>query len=187
MKEFAKKGYDKASTDDIVNNANVSKGLLFHYFKNKKQLYLTLCEHAMEIVKRELHDVIDKSQKDLFVIMDQTQYLKLKIHEIDPSIYPFLTCAYKEQSKVVAKHAMQIFTQEMQQSMGFLNDIEMYKFKEGIDKEMIINMLVWIGEGYLNSYIQENDLTEAMIDKYMEDYNRYLQALKENFYREEYL
>lgn len=39
MKEFAQKGYDKASTNEMVKEAGISKGLLFHYFQNKKQLY----------------------------------------------------------------------------------------------------------------------------------------------------
>ncbi len=32
------KGYCKANTDIIVNNAGISKGLLFHYFGTKKKL-----------------------------------------------------------------------------------------------------------------------------------------------------
>ena len=37
--EFADKGYKKASTNTIVREAGVSKGLLFHYYKSKKDLY----------------------------------------------------------------------------------------------------------------------------------------------------
>ena len=32
LKVFAMNGYQKASTDDIVKEAGISKGLLFHYF-----------------------------------------------------------------------------------------------------------------------------------------------------------
>ena len=32
LKLFAINGYKHASTDDIVNEAGISKGLLFHYF-----------------------------------------------------------------------------------------------------------------------------------------------------------
>ena len=36
---FAKNGYKKASTDEIVKAASISKGLLFHYFGSKQGLY----------------------------------------------------------------------------------------------------------------------------------------------------
>ena len=35
LKVFALNGYRHASTDDIVREAAISKGLLFHYFENK--------------------------------------------------------------------------------------------------------------------------------------------------------
>ena len=40
LKVFALNGYQKASTDDIVKEAEISKGLLFHYFGSKAGLYI---------------------------------------------------------------------------------------------------------------------------------------------------
>ena len=39
LKVFALNGYRHASTDDIVREAAISKGLLFHYFENKLGVY----------------------------------------------------------------------------------------------------------------------------------------------------
>ena len=39
IEEFSKYPFNKASTNNIVKNAEISKGLLFHYFGNKKELY----------------------------------------------------------------------------------------------------------------------------------------------------
>lgn len=47
MKEFVKSGYDKASTNKIVKEANISKGSLFNYFHSKKELYLYLIEYGV--------------------------------------------------------------------------------------------------------------------------------------------
>ena len=38
LKEFAKNGYDKASTNDIVKEAEISKGSLFNYFNSKNEI-----------------------------------------------------------------------------------------------------------------------------------------------------
>lgn len=40
MNEFIKEGFNGASTNTIVKNAEISKGALFNYFENKENLYL---------------------------------------------------------------------------------------------------------------------------------------------------
>ena len=42
MEVFGKNEYKRASTDLIAAKAGISKGLLFYYFRNKKELYLSL-------------------------------------------------------------------------------------------------------------------------------------------------
>ena len=53
---FAKYEYKKASTDLIASKAGVSKGLLFYYFHNKKDLYLTVYEYVRKIVTEGVAD-----------------------------------------------------------------------------------------------------------------------------------
>ena len=50
VETFGKNDYKNASTETIARRAGISKGLLFFYFKNKKELYLYLMEHLMEKV-----------------------------------------------------------------------------------------------------------------------------------------
>lgn len=44
IKEFGTKSYDNASINNICNDNNISKGLIYHNFKNKNQLYLRCVE-----------------------------------------------------------------------------------------------------------------------------------------------
>ncbi|SHK34392.1 transcriptional regulator, TetR family [Anaerobranca californiensis DSM 14826] len=39
LKEFGFHGYKNAKTDNIVQEAGISKGLLFHYFGTKKKFF----------------------------------------------------------------------------------------------------------------------------------------------------
>ncbi len=39
--EFGTKSYENASLNNICNNNNISKGLIYHYFKNKDELFLS--------------------------------------------------------------------------------------------------------------------------------------------------
>src|SRR5665811_373431 len=54
IEEFSLYPYEKASTNNIVKNAGISKGLLFHYFGNKKDL----CEYTTSFVVQKLFDEI---------------------------------------------------------------------------------------------------------------------------------
>ena len=45
FKVFVKKGYSKTTMDDIVDVSGLSKGALYHYYKSKKDLFLSLIDH----------------------------------------------------------------------------------------------------------------------------------------------
>lgn len=48
MVVFTRHGYDKARMDDIAQEAGLSKGSLYWYFKSKKDLFLALFDASME-------------------------------------------------------------------------------------------------------------------------------------------
>ncbi len=45
---FGTRSYDEISIDDIARAANVSKGLLYHYFGSKRAFYVAVIRHATE-------------------------------------------------------------------------------------------------------------------------------------------
>ena len=55
MEVFGKNEYKRASTDDIAARAGISKGLLFHYFGSKKELYFYLYRHVERMVAEDVY------------------------------------------------------------------------------------------------------------------------------------
>ena len=52
-KAFSDRSYDDVSIDDLAREAKISKGLLYHYFPTKRDLYVAgLREIAEELVQR---------------------------------------------------------------------------------------------------------------------------------------
>ncbi len=52
-KAFSDRSYDEVSIDDLAREAKISKGLLYHYFPTKRDLYVAgLHEIAEELVER---------------------------------------------------------------------------------------------------------------------------------------
>lgn len=64
MEEFVRNGYHKASTDTITSRAGISKGILFHYFKNKKGLFLYLTGHARDMLEQKTRLETESLQED---------------------------------------------------------------------------------------------------------------------------
>ena len=62
LKVFALNGFSHASTDEIVAEASVSKGLLFHYFYSKAGLYSFLIEYCARFALVELNSELRRKE-----------------------------------------------------------------------------------------------------------------------------
>lgn len=75
-KAFSDRSYDDVSIDDLAREAKISKGLLYHYFPTKRDLYVAgLREIADELVERvttQPHDAapIDRVRNGLEAYLD---------------------------------------------------------------------------------------------------------------------
>lgn len=98
--EFFRNGYEKASTNEIVNKANISKGSLFKYFKSKKELYLFMHEHVMTIIDR-IYDEMDWNETDLFRRLRLLGSIKLNLTKF-PHAFDFLFASVQEEADEVA-------------------------------------------------------------------------------------
>jgi AcrR family transcriptional regulator len=59
---FSKNGYDRTRMDDIAEAANVSKGTLYLYFKNKEELFFAISERNIRELKEQLSTLLTKSE-----------------------------------------------------------------------------------------------------------------------------
>ena len=54
------KGLDHLNMDEVAERAEVSKGSLYHYFKNKTDLVLGICNKATNMLSGQISDVLTK-------------------------------------------------------------------------------------------------------------------------------
>lgn len=95
-KVFALNGYKNASTNEIIKLAGISKGLLFHYFKTKQNLYIYLYTTAVETIKEMVYDHIDITEPDYLQRITKIAVYKLTLSGIYPEMFNFLSKAYFE-------------------------------------------------------------------------------------------
>ncbi|MBX3272664.1 MAG: TetR/AcrR family transcriptional regulator [Sandaracinaceae bacterium] len=55
LRLFAERAYDEVSIDDIASAANISKGLLYHYYGGKRAFYVACVAHAAEALVERTH------------------------------------------------------------------------------------------------------------------------------------
>ena len=96
LKVFAKHGYRHATTDDIVKEAGISKGLLFHYFTNKVGVYVCLMDYSVRFLLLELSRTVKTDTKNYFELLKQMESGKLAVLKNYPYMQAFLDKAFEE-------------------------------------------------------------------------------------------
>ena len=81
---FFTKGFNEATMADVAEKAELSKGTLYLYFKNKEALYLGINLRAMEALKRKFEETLREHDKA------SSKVLALGLAYIDYAIeYPY--------------------------------------------------------------------------------------------------
>lgn len=183
LKEFAVNDYEKASTNKIVQEAQISKGSLYNYFHNKKGLYFYLIDYSAETVEK-IYDVLDLTETDLFVRLEKIGIAKLKVQQRFPQVFDFLFAMAQEESKEVAganQEKINLIYKEGLEKM--YENIDYSKFKEELDVQKAIDILNWTLFGYGNQALEVIDSIEDVEESYLREWEDYSIILKKAFYK----
>lgn len=97
LKLFAENGYRRASTDEMVREAGISKGLLFHYFGSKLGLYEFVYDYSVKFLIMELSSALNSQETDFYVLRGQIERAKTSVMKNFPYVQLFLCKASKEE------------------------------------------------------------------------------------------
>ncbi len=187
LKEFAQKGYEKASTNEIVKEARISKGLLFHYFKTKKDLFLFLYDFCIEILLNEFFRKIDVMEKDILIRLRQMTLLKFDLIRKHPEMFDFLMVAYGEDSDDIKKELDERNKGHIATGFKMLfAEFDASKFREGMDIPKAIEVISWTLEGFSKKQqekIKLVPLNKIDYESILAEMDLYLELLKKCFYR----
>jgi len=187
IKEFAQKGYDNASTNEIVKVAGISKGLLFHYFGNKKQLFLFLFDYCYTIIADDFYKKINMQEKDFFNRVRGAIIIKMDLMNKYPSLFKFMEESYMEDSPEIKVEIEKRFKEATDFNMGKVYEgIDFSKFREDMDIHKIMKIITFTFEK-----LSEEELLKAKLTPTHEiDYKKvhleaeaYFEILTKAFYK----
>ncbi|MCA0148395.1 TetR/AcrR family transcriptional regulator [Rossellomorea vietnamensis] len=184
---FAESGYEKASTNAIVKEAKISKGILFHYFNSKKELYVSLYEYLSDLFTEKIYEKLDWNEHDIFVTIRSVTLIKFELFSVYPDLINFLTSAFSEEAPEVKEEIEKYKTRMVESSFATLfSNIDTSKFKEGIDVNKSIQVIYWTFEGMANQQQQKaksRSVAEINQEEVLAEIDAYIELLKISFYK----
>lgn len=185
MEEFVRSGYEKASTNEIVKNAGISKGSLFQYFSSKKDLYFFLYEEASKAIDL-IYEEMDWNETDLFKRLRKIGETKLRIFQKYPLAFDFIYRFSQEKAAEVKDEIARKGKQIMDRGFGKLyENIDWSKFRADIDLEAAVRVLNWTMLGFAEEQKQKLPTVGEVKAEMMEEWERYFHLLETCFYKTE--
>ena len=101
LEVFVNKGYSETRMDDIVHKSGLSKGAIYHHYKSKRDLFLSLIEHwehysfpdifdkdlnkysSSDILRDIVKDIVKAFKKNKHVFLAELEFWSLANHDKD--------------------------------------------------------------------------------------------------------
>ncbi len=187
IREFADKGFEKASTNEIVKAAGISKGILFHYFNSKKNLFLFAYDYSVELCMDEFFKKVDQDETDIFVKLRQISSFKLELMHKYPGIFKFFEVAIAEEYHEVKSELEERKKKLIESNYSkIFNNIDASKFRKGVDVDRAINIIMWTFEGLGTSELAKAKASVSKrvdYEKVFSDMDIYIDIFKKSFYK----
>ena len=141
LKVFSMNGYQYASTDEIVKEAGISKGLLFHYFGSKLGLYTFLADYCVRFMKMEISNVCNTSESDYFIILKDIEAAKLSALKKFPYLQQYLCAMEKETDSEAVKATSEHRANLASLYQDILKKADYTKYRNDADMKRITKMM----------------------------------------------
>lgn len=180
LKVFSLNGYKRASTDEMIVQAGISKGLLFHYFGSKLKLFAFVYEYSVRYVMMEYERCIALNEYDFFEIQKQLEYAKWQIMRNYPYMFHFLNQAFLEEEQVAVDEISLMMDRFSETLQNIYQKADLTKFQDGLDASKVLKMILFTMEGLLREQIS---LDKFEPEKLYHESVEYLEMCRKCFYK----
>lgn len=172
LKLFSQKGYVETSMDDIVDEARVSKGGIYNYFKSKEEIFLEIAKDRLN--KR--HALIEEFPEDI----SSREKLVRYIHWILNGLFDEKTSlnvrftfefwsvlSRNEKTSQKAKERYNLFYEELEKLL--IEGIEKGEFNKELDVKSMVYILLSTMDGiaFCNS-VMKVPITKEIVNTYVD-------------------
>lgn len=180
---FSQNTYKNSPMSEIAAEAGISKSLLFHYFRNKKELYLFLWDHCAQTTLTFLRWYDCYGQKDLFESMLRGMQAKMEIVRCYPNVGAFVIRAFYERDPQVCADIQDSYHRYFNlKADSTLLNLDPEQFIPGLDISMMYREMYLASEGYLWEMTQRGQVDMTRMEQ---DFIKLMEFWKSIYLRKE--
>lgn len=179
---FSRNTYKKSPVQEIAGQAGISKSLLFHYFLNKRELYLFLWDQACRITVEYLSEYRCYESDDLFEMMERGMRAKLRMMRKYPDMASFAIRAFYEDDEQIAADIQESYRKYFDiKANDALSRLDPEQFVPGLDLKEMYREMYLASEGYLWEALRQGGSLD--VERLEKDFERMLAFWKHVYLR----
>lgn len=183
--EFAKYGYENASTLRIVADSGISKGSLFKYFTNKESLYFYVLDIIFTEYEIEMERVISNLSLGIFERVVEYSSSEFEWYLKNKKKFKIIIEAIKNTDSILFRKIEDKYSKKSN-SLSTLVFSNLDERQTKSDNKKFQNIIKWTLEGFNREFIQKINIEhnqefdlELLKKNYITQLNHYLELLKE--------
>ena len=133
---FSDKGFNKATMEDIAQEAELSPGTLYLYFKNKEELYASLSLRILQCLLIRVEHVNDEKDAGPLEKLDALTEAMYDVYEFDPLI--IINMFHLQSSETLKNLSPELMSEIKELSRKSLSAISKI-FQEGVEQGLFID------------------------------------------------
>lgn len=181
---FSQNSYKKSPMQEIADEAGISKSLLFHYFQNKKDLYLFLWNRAADLTIEYLTRYHCYDSTDLFEMMERGMRAKVRLMCRYPDMAAFTLKAFYEKDPAVCDDIQESYREHFdRKAANALESLNPEDFIPGLDLGMMHRQIYLMSIGYVWEFSQRGVTLDAKVME--KDFSEMLKFWKNVYQRKE--
>ncbi|MCL1632725.1 TetR/AcrR family transcriptional regulator [Sporolactobacillus sp. CPB3-1] len=165
--EFAEKGFDQASTNQIAKASGVSKGLIFHYYESKEKLFEACVNYALTFSEEKLDYKNWNFSDHLIQKIRSFVAEEIKFCRDYPDVFHLLMNAFVHPPEQLSDQMVQLFKDVEKMARQFFEQIiGSLDLKDDVAPEVLMAVIQSHYEYYMNRAMA---FLKAYPDARMED------------------
>ncbi len=175
---FVKNGYVNTTTAMLSEVAGISKALLFHHFKSKKKIYISVLDRCFEKMAEEIEDESVLDFSDFFEAKGQSGLNKIEYLRQNPDISKILYEAYVSTPDEL-RDEIHTFIIHINHKYGSIEEsknkvmkelFDEIPLREGVDQEQAFELVDIVTDYFRKRIAAElTDEEKILDDAYWED------------------
>ncbi len=166
LEEFSEYGYEKANTDRISQKAGVSKGLIFHHFGSKDNLFMTTMNKCIDDILFEFND-LDMPDEDFISMIINLMKTKYDFFIKNPMHYKLIMNGFFNSPKKLKSELEQRYSELKQIGLNIMVDmIKGLHLKKDVSIENVLSIISAITNVIESKYMQYFTDDETSFDEF---------------------